>query len=267
MYLLYADESNLDPTGTEFFVYGGVAVPSQSAAELSTEIERIRTDAGVPRDFLLKFNPRPENMDHEGFRSLKQTVIEAAANCGCVFFSNLILHRIAQDQQEARRTGINTIVYHFDTYLRSVSDHGLVLIDRFQDDQIDTQLRRRFSTGVTGLPFSEEHRLERILGFHYSAIGQSHFTSVVDIIIGAFRYAVNSFSNQRNLTSARSILQVVSPLFLRSKSGDRVRAISLHFSPVVVTAPPLRTRYEELQSFFLECGIEMAQTVSAQRQW
>ena len=87
---------------------------------------------------------------------------------------------------------LNRICYHFNCYLSPIHSHGLVLIDRFSDTQIDSHLRKKFSTGLTGMPYGDTLKLQNIVGFHYSAIGQSHFGSLIDIVIGSFRYAVTA---------------------------------------------------------------------------
>jgi len=138
MYLLYADETNLDPT-TQFFVYGGLAIPGEQTKALHDSMEHIRSSHAVPHDFILKFNPGPEHLSHQEFIALKQAVIEAAAQHQCLFFSDIILHQIASSPDEARRFSINRVAYHFDCYLTRVDGHGLVLIDRFSDSQIDAQ--------------------------------------------------------------------------------------------------------------------------------
>jgi len=261
MYLFYCDESNLDPASSEFFVYGGVAVPGEKAAGLSSGIEALRVAFNVPRDHLLKFNPAPAGMAHADFVALKRAIVELAAGHDCVFIANLVLHGIARDPAKARRFGVNTVLYHYDCLLGRREDYGIALIDRFCDEQIDQQLRDRFAIGVTDLPHSPELRLERILGFHYSAIGQAHFATLVDIVIGAFRYSVNCFTTERHLDSARTILEMLQPLFLGGEGG-RVASVSLQFNPVVVKAEKYKERYESLQEFLKECGIAMSQEIT-----
>ena len=192
---------------------------ANDALELSKTIEEMRSSAGVPTDFLLKFNPSPENLSHLEFNKLKQKVIEAAAQHGCTFFSSLILHDIATSPDDARRNAINTICYHFDCFLHRKKSHGLVLIDRFNDSQIDAHLREKFSIGVTGLPYSPRRRLDKIIGFHYSAIGQSHYSSVIDIVLGSMRYAVNAFprNDEDRMSSGKKVARANCTTILQTK--------------------------------------------------
>lgn len=72
MFLLYTDETNLDPKDGDFFVYGGLAIPAAVALQLSQAVEAIRTKAGISPEFLLKFNNRPSHLDHQGFIDVKR---------------------------------------------------------------------------------------------------------------------------------------------------------------------------------------------------
>ena len=117
MYILYYDETNFAKKSGDFFVYGGVVIDPAHAADLSKEIERIRKELGVPRDYVLKFNPGPKKFTHDQFIELKQSVIQAACAANCKLLVNLLLHDIATSSEEARRFGINTLSFHFDCYL------------------------------------------------------------------------------------------------------------------------------------------------------
>ncbi len=180
MFLLYCDETNLEERSGDFFVYGGIAINSSTAKSLSHKIDEIRNRWKVPNSFKLKFNPAPEPLSNAAFIKLKQELIETAITHDVKLLVYVILHDISLEPDVARRNGINTICYHFDCMLNGYLRPGVVLIDRFSDNQIDQLLVEKFSTGVTGLPFSKELRLANVLGFHYSAVGQSHFSSLID---------------------------------------------------------------------------------------
>lgn len=269
MHLLYCDESNLEPKDNEFFVYGGVVIEASAALPLSKAVEKIRLDSGVPKDFVLKFNPGPKHLNHQQFSALKQAVIEAARDHGCLFLTSLILHNVATSPDDARRNAINTICFHFDCYLNRPKSHGLVLVDRFDDKQIDGHLREKFSIGLTGMPYSQEMRLERIVGYHYSAIGQSHFGSVIDIVLGSFRFAVNAFTRNETgkMQTAGALLAMMSPMFFRERSDGRVSELSLMFSPKIIKSDKYRTQYEALKSFLEQSGIAAEQEITNERRY
>ena len=270
MHLLYTDETNLDPSAGDFFVYGGVVIPGSRTLDLSRKVDEIRGAAGIPSDFQLKFNPRPSHLTHDEFKSVKQAVIEAAVDHECKLLVALILHLIASGgPDEARRHQINMVLYHFDCFLRRASSHGLVLIDRFSDPRIDSILRERFSIGVKGLPYSATYRLEKVVGLHYAAIGQSHFGSVIDIVLGSLRFAVNAFTsgNSALLPSAETLLGILAPLFLSTAHSGRVDEISLCMLPKVVRSDAYRQRYQELSDFLETCGVAINQEIVAERRY
>lgn len=269
MHLLYCDESNIDEHDGDFLIYGGVMVSSDAAPSLSASIERIREDAGIARDFKLKFNPKPEEMEHARYRDIKQAIIEAAAAHEVGLLSYAILHDISQSPDIARRFGINTVCFHFDCCLMALKSQGLVLIDRFNDEgnAIDAHLTEKFSVGLTDMPYSKEYRLRNILGLHYSAIGQSHFTSLIDIVIGSLRYAMNVHTrqNEGQRESARNLLALISPLFVRRNGGGAVSEYGLTFSPKIVRAERYREVYQSTKDFFAEAGIDIAQEITGER--
>ncbi len=260
MHLFYSDESNLDPNTTEFFVYGGIAIASDKASNLSTALDLARTTARVAADFPLKFNPGPPSLSHEEFAALKQTFLGEATKAGCILVVSLVSHRIARSADEARRFEINRVLYHFDCILHRRNDFGLVLVDRFDDKQIDAQLRERFAIGVHGLPYTDPYKLERILGYHYACIGQSHFSSLIDIALGSFRFAINAFTlNQtERLGTAAKLLGLLSPLFLRD-GGSEINSISLHLSPDTIKVDAHRKRYRDVVAFLRQAGLETDQ--------
>jgi hypothetical protein len=266
MHILYCDESNLEERPGDFFVYGGCVFEGERAYALSQKIEELRKAAKLPEEYVLKFNPKPDHLNHQQFLELKQAIIEAAASANCIFIASLILHDIATSADQARRNAINTVCYHFDCYLNRPKSHGLVLVDRFEDGKIDAHLREKFATGVTGLPYSPRLRLERIIGFHYSAIGQSNFGSIVDIILGSFRYAVNAFTrkDEKAMPGAKAILAALAPLFFRESSDGAVSEISLMFSPKAVKSDKYRSLYDALIAFLAENGIVASQKIASE---
>lgn len=255
--LFYCDETNLEERGGDFLIYGGLMIEAEAAHTLSLEIDMLRVSHGVPADYRLKFNPGPEGFSHRQFIALKEAILLAARDHGAQLLVYLILHDIATSPDEARRNGINTVCYHFHSALGQVDGTGLVLIDRFNDEgnAIEAHLRDKFSTGITGLPYSGTVRLDRIVGFHYSAIGQSHLPSVVDVALGSLRFALNAHTRgqTQHEATAQQLLSLLSPLFWRSVAGDPVPELGLQFSPKVVRSARYRGQYEAAK-WFLEAG-------------
>lgn len=268
MHLLYCDESNLESRPGDFFVYGGLAFPAETTLALSREIDNLRADAQVPQSFQLKFNPGPENVTHQQFVALKQSILEAAVRAGVKLKTSFILHDVATSPNEARRNEINRICFHFNGQLHRDDSQGLVLIDRFDDQQIDDHLRQKFSIGLTGMPYGNPLRLDRIVGFHYSAIGQSHFPSVVDIILGSVRFCINVHTRgqEQFQETARTILGLIAPFYRTNQNGG-IAETELFFSPKVVRAAVYRERYESLKNFLSQAGINAVQPITNQRMY
>ncbi len=269
MYFLYCDETNLDPNNHKFFVYGGLIIPSENAKKLHDEIEEIRTNSSIPDNFLLKFNPKPSNLSHKEFIQVKQSIIKSAVQNNCIFLTSIIMHQIATSPDAARRNEINRVLFHFNFLLTRLNSYGLCLIDRFSDAQIDAHLREKFSVGVRGLPYAGDMRLDRIIGFHYSAIGQSHFSSIIDIVLGSFRYSVNAHCAQdpSRLKSADTMLRLIGPLFFRSDHSGKVIDLSLNFSPKIIKAERYRNEYQSLKDFLKEKGIDASQEIADVRMY
>ena len=257
MHLLYCDEINLEHRSRDFFTYGGISIESSAALSLSQEIDALRTCFNLNPSYRLKFNPGPAELTHDQFISLKQQTIETAVKHNAKLFTSLILHNIATSLDEARRNEINRICYHFDCYLNRVRSHGLVLIDRFNDGQVDAHLVEKFSIGITGLPFTPVQRLSNIIGFHYSAIGQSHMASIIDVVLGSLRYSINGHTRNdpTALAAAAKILPILSPLFFRETGRTDVSELGLFFSPKTIRAERYQTIYNNLKSFLSANGV------------
>ena len=268
MHLLYCDETNFQKLSGDFFVYGGIVIAGAMARGLADELVSIRKNFGVKPDFQLKFNPGPGGMSHQEFIGLKQAYMAAAVKYEVRLLINLLLHDIATSSDDARRYGINTLCFHFDCLLNRTNTSGLVLIDRFNDKQLDDHLNEKIAVGLTGsLPFGSSKKLNNIIGVHLTAIGQSHFCSLVDVVLGSLRFSINAFTQKKEdqLKSAGAMLQQLSPLFYRESalaSGTtKVHPISLWFSPKEVRSAAHHEKYLALRDYFEANGIGIDQTV------
>ena len=267
LYLLYADEVNVDPVDSEFFVYCGVAIPGDRAGQLSIHIDELRTNFGYqPTDFL-KFNTRecPKQIAPEAHGQIKSKLIRLAAHHGVKLFASFILHKIAkQGPEEARRNEINRICFHFNSFLHRVNGYGLVLLDSFVDKKLNRILREKFSVGLTGLPYSDTLRLDRILGFHLASIGTSNFCSVIDVVVGSLRFAINCRTDSSKQEIASTLLKQMKPLCLLTRDG-LVDELSLFFSPKTIRARTYRELYRALHQMLTDAGLKPAQSITDER--
>ncbi|MEO9962773.1 MAG: hypothetical protein ABJF07_21000 [Nisaea sp.] len=244
-------------------------IDSETALQLSAKIDELRADLGVPGDYRLKFNPGPDTFSHEQFIQLKTSILALAQEHDVKLLAYVILHDIATDPDTARRNGINTVCYHFDCALNRTKSPGLVLIDRFNDEgnEIDAHLREKFMIGLKEMPYAKEMRLQRIVGFHYSSIGQSHFPSMTDVVLGSLRFAINAHSRnqEQHLNTANQLLRSIAPMLWREDGNDRVSEIGFLFSPKIIKADKYREKYEGLKNFLAAQGIETEQIITDER--
>lgn len=265
MHLLYCDESNLEHRGGDFLIYAGIAVPGNAAGAISDRIDELRCAAGLAPDVRLKFNPRPEGLTHQQFLDLKRSIIDVAVEHGCKLLAYAVLHDLAGDPDNARRFGINTVCYHFHCVLNRINEKGIVLIDRFNDanNEIEAHLKDKMAVGVQLPHRPAPTRLSNIVGFHYSAVGQSHFTTLIDIIVSSLRYAINIHTRaDENRRGALNILKALSPLFYRYEGDDRVPDMGFCFSPMNVRSARYYGLYLDLQGFLQEGGVESRQMIT-----
>lgn len=263
MHLLYTDETNLEERKGDFFVYAGLVVDGARAKTLAHDVESVRLAAKVDRSFKLKFNPGPENLSHQEFLALKQSIIDLSVAHSCHLLAYVVLHDVATDPNTARLNGINTICAHFDWLLNRKKDAGLVLIDRFSDPNVDAHVVEKMAVGLKGMPFSSEMKLDNIVGVHYSAVGQSHFSSVLDIVIGSLRFSINAFTRNEtnNLPTAKKLLGLIKPLFFRDEGKGAVAEIGFCYRPKEIRIENYKSKYQALKAFLVENGIETAQAV------
>ena len=271
MKLLYCDESNMEERAGDFLVYGGVIVPGDKAKSLSEAIRLIRQNAGIAATERVKFLPPVPPCDHKAYIKVKQAIIEAAIDHEATLIAYLVLHDLAKSPDEARLFGINTVCTHFNWILNRIGGPGLALIDRVNNpgNEVDDHLREKFAVGVKGMPYSKQMRLENIVGFHYSTIGQAHFTSLCDILVGSLRFAINTHTRNvpKTRDSAVNLLRLMSPLFFREKGSEKISELGLALRPKNVSAPKFHARYQALQDFLCQGGVEMSQAVTNNDRW
>ena len=258
---IYCDESNLNAKSGDFLLYGGLMIDADKYLKFSDRIWALRKEHGIPNDFVAKYLPAPTNLNTDDYNTFKKACIQECINFGCNFFVYKTLHDVAKDTDLARRNGINEICLNFSYVLDEEETSGLVLIDRFNDkgNKVDAHLTEKFHVGLTGLPFSDTYPLKRIVGLHYSSIGQSHMPSLVDIVLGTYRTAINIIAREKALSELSiEILSVLQPLFRTGHDGCIPR-ISISFSPQTVNVAKYRETYADLIMRMNFCGYQLTQ--------
>lgn len=81
------------------------------------------------------------------------------------------------------------------------------------------------------------------------------------------RWAMNQHTRgaAQNRDSARNLLALLSPLFVRRNNWDDVSEFGLVFSPKDIRSARYRENYQSLKDFFAEAGIVVAQEITGER--
>ncbi len=248
MWYMFADETNMTATSGKFFIYGGVAFSSRNSEIIHQKIESIRKYFNFKPSDSLKFNSveRPKHILPKTHLYIKNVVLQLLNNTNTKLFYSLILHDIASNPNIAREYEINRISLNFNSYLHSLRDRGLIFIDCFKDRNFNKILREKFSKGITWQSNSKT-RLGNVIGYFAATNGSSHFSSVVDIAIGAFRFVVDNYEDRKQQTTCSTILNLLRPLTLPQ--------YSIFFSPKTVRKTIHRIKYQKLRNYFRTEGI------------
>lgn len=247
----------------DFLIYGGLIVDADAVLSLTQKIWKIREKYGIDREEKLKFNPGPSHLNHQQFLSLKSELVTASIEAGCKFLVYNVLHELVKDADLGRRNGINEICLNFSYILKNDDTCGLILIDRFNDkgNKIEGHLTEKFAVGLKGLPHSEKFPLDRVVGLHYTAIGQSHLPSLIDIILGSYRFALNCHCRDKpeHFETSKAILDLLAPLFPMDKEETCIPRMGISFSPLDVRVPKFRQKYSDAIAFLRSNGIKVYQ--------
>ncbi|MFQ5798915.1 MAG: hypothetical protein ACE5H0_09520 [Bacteroidota bacterium] len=234
----------------KFFVYGGLLFPADALSVLHNEIEAIRREAGYQPGDEFKFDThaRPEQVSVEAATEAKRKVIDLCSGCGCKFIVHVILHEIIanQDSDQQVQWAADYVIGGFNRYLAEVNDDGICIVDNLPNRSEFRYLSDKFAHGLR-LDAGTTVALDRIKLFGSTCLGASHANSAMDIVLGSFRYCINS---PRNLEAAREMLKQVVRLMWHMRSGDRVsvRGRGLILRPEIadIRVDEYKREYEEL---------------------
>ena len=249
MFILLTDETNrAHSQDAMFFVYGGLIVKLEKVASLHQTIERIREDLGYRPGDLLKFdtNSRPEHLTPAQATEAKRQVIAACIEHECKFIAYVVHHQIARNQpvQQVVEWGANHVIGKFNYFLGTEASFGIVAMDRLPDGVEFGYLAQKFSDGLS-FPDDQPVKLDRITLFSSTCINASHLSSAMDIILGSWRYCINS---PRNVEAAKSMMADITSLIWCRREGDTLHAAEkgLVLRPKDIRAPQYRADYEAL---------------------
>jgi hypothetical protein len=124
--------------------------------------------------------------------------------------------------------------------------HGIVAMDRLPKGSEFDYLSEKFTTGLT-LQMGEVQQLDRVVMFSSTCINASHLSSVMDIVLGSWRYCINQPQNEN---AAKLMMNELVKLLWHVKQGEDIHAheLGLLFRPLNVKHPPYKIQYDSLLS-------------------
>lgn len=245
MYILFTDETNSQSNAkSKFFIYGGVFFSSESAVAIHQAIKELREEAGLLPSDELKFDTRSrpkKRVSVEEHKELKKRVLQIALDHDVRFIANLVLHDLA-DRDNLISWGANNVIERFHGFLNLEDEHGIVTMDRVptKTNGFD-YIQEKFQQGLS-YPYGRVS-LSRVCAFTLTSVGASHLGSLVDIVLGSFRYCINE---REKLDVPKVMLPDLVKLMWKRKVGKNlvVTGYGLVFSPEIEKVKALKYRQE-----------------------
>ncbi len=247
MDILITDETNLTASeASRFFVYGGVFLDVAQLPEIHRTISAIRKTAGYAATDEFKFDTgkRPKGISPEAHRIAKEATMTLAMELKCQLICCLTPHQLARTTPQSNliRFGANSVLAAFHQYLSAEDRYGIVVMDRLSDRGEYQYLTEKFTRGLV-LQDKADLSLNRVPLFAATCVGSSHAASLVDVVLGSFRYCIN---DPKNPVAARQMMSVLVQL-LHSRNG-RIRGHGLILRPKSVKAFSYQQDFDDLVS-------------------
>jgi len=250
MYLFLSDETNTTQTdAVQFLIFGAMVIPMENAPGAVKEILEIRQCYGYPSDSEFKFDThsRPSVVTKAKCDEAKNAVLELAERHEMRFMACITHHKIAINRKQSDRVlfGLKTLLCEFDTFLTREKASGICAIDRFEIAH--SVLSSILVGGVD--PDGELGKFQRHLSniwlYSVTSISCSHLCSVCDIVLGTFRYCVNSTAKT---DVAKRLYPRVRKLFLHDPNAPaKIENWGLFLRPKVIRAKVYADEYEKLR--------------------
>jgi len=255
LYLFLSDETNTTPTDSaQFLIFGAAVVPMAQAAEVVRGVQQIRLEAGYPAKAEFKFDTRsrPPNVSKPAFDAAKSNVLDLAFKCGVRFMACMVHHGIAAriDAKNRPLWSLKTLLCEFDLFLSREKTTGICAVDRF--DTAHAILSMILAGGVdpSGDLGKFQRDLSNIWMYSVTSISCSHLCSICDIVLGAFRYCVNSTPPA---DVARKIYPQVRRLFMHAPRDPRtIEGWGLFLRPKNLKAKIYVDAYDRVRAHLLD---------------
>lgn len=250
--LCLIDESNFSPTPiVRFYVTGALVVPLDLLHDLNEGVEGIRRTAGFrpEDDFKWDTRSRPPHVSEEAHRHAKSEVIDTFPGYGAVFLPALTSHFVAAKKSVQTRVewGANMAVRMWEQYLEAKGERGACLLDRRPAGNDGAYLRSLFARRP-GDPPGRDFSLKRTLVLGYTMAGASHLSSVLDVVLGGFCYAVNERRAAHKVVASSLLKRITRGMWLdrQPDGGARFNPGAVSFLPMKPTTPGVEREFVEL---------------------
>lgn len=203
MQILLLDETNVDRTkASNFFIYGGVFCSLDIVPQLHVKIEKIRAETGFKNVDLFKFdtNTRPAKVSSSKFNQAKEMLLDECIDKKVSFIAYIVHHKIAHKHSLKKKIewSSSEIIDKFNQFLLQRKEYGIVVFDKLPFRGDCAYIRKLFTQGITTATSRNFYHVPRnILGYNMTTSGASHLNSLADIVLGSFRYCVNSREDNR----------------------------------------------------------------------
>ncbi len=248
MYYFFTDETNkqISKDG-EFFIFGGLIILPAAVESLDIGVKQIREKYGYKDEDVLKFSPkeRPEHISQENFNKAKEDIINLAIKNKCLFIAYVIHHKVIKNELK-NVSAISHLVGRFNKFLEENKSNGIVFIDRMDNPKEQFEIiSDLFSRGI--LVESKYKKMPNILGYFVSCAKSSRLTSIADIILGGFRYSVNT-QDTKNMSIAGQILKKIAGMMWGLKKADQYYVLEkgLVFRPQKILVKEYKEKYDTL---------------------
>jgi hypothetical protein len=254
--LFYADETAVRPEQGDFFLYGGVIVPSEKARDLDLALREI--------NYTLEPNMLPLKWNIDGLTTKERVAqfkgceeyLRAAGKYGARVNFVVIAHAILRADYK-RGWQIEHVIGALHDSLRADRHSkrvAVVLIDTYgakeEAESLRTLAVRCFSKGT----WNGRYTVDRIIGIHEAYSGSSHFSGLTDIAMNALRLVVSEKQNQPRAEKWAKLLRPICELTdIRGKKYVRLGAVE----PATVELARYHPLYKEMLERTAKLGIPL----------
>jgi len=198
MYILLADETNVNPDKTDFFVYGALYFEHDKLPEIHERLECIRERHNFQPADRLKWNhySRPKHISRQTHSAAKSEVIDVAEDVGAQFIPVIVPHGVKAERSDAEvfKWSVRDALGQFHYFLDNEDAYAICAVDPLPDGVRQDVLESVFHTGLQfpQYPNRDALRLDRIKMIATVTANASHASSLMDIVLGAFKYCINN---------------------------------------------------------------------------